>query len=195
MPAAATSFLLWWGLRLSLVAGCLAVVLRSWQQQQQQQQPLSLVPQKNTRKLCYDGIRPSSASPTVPDACLVVDLDTGLFSRDVVPRSELGEDVEERKGYVLPGPWDGHGHLLQYGEFLHSVDLFGAGSADDVRKRVVEYLDRNPEVGGKGEWVRGVGWDQMVMGEMPTAVSFFLLVVGWMGVLTVSRPCSRGTSG
>lgn len=173
MPSQATTFLLWWGLRLSLIAGCLAVVLRSFQQQT----PLSLQEPPNktntTKTICYQGIRPSSHSPTIPNACLTVDPATGLFTRDVVPRSDVDGDVEVKKGYALPGLWDGHGHLLQYGEFLHSVDLFGAASAAEVRERVARYLEgKPPGVGGRGEWIRGVGWDQMVMGGMPSAVSF-----------------------
>lgn len=118
-----------------------------------------------------------------------------------------------RRGYVLPGLWDGHGHLLQYGEFLHSADLFGAGSPAEVRRRLRAYLaenrDANPGLGGSGEWVRGVGWDQMIMGGMPFAVgdsfffSFFspLFCLGfglvwsgpvWLVCLCGSEPGERG---
>ncbi|KAL1839955.1 hypothetical protein VTJ49DRAFT_3809 [Mycothermus thermophilus] len=74
-----------------------------------------------------------------------------------------------RKGHVLPGLWDGHGHLLQYGEFLHSADLFGATSPEEVRRRLRAYLKKHPDVGTEGNWVRGVGWDQMLLGGMPSA--------------------------
>jgi predicted amidohydrolase YtcJ len=74
-------------------------------------------------------------------------------------------------GYAIPGLWDGHGHLLQYGEFLHSVDLFGSKSLDDVRDRIKKYLAANPGAGTKDHWLRGVGWDQSAFGRMPTAVS------------------------
>ncbi|KXJ90915.1 amidohydrolase 3 [Microdochium bolleyi] len=73
------------------------------------------------------------------------------------------------EGYVIPGLWDGHGHLLQYGEFLHSVDLFGTTSLDEARARVRDYVEKNPQAGSKTEWIRGVGWDQMAYGQMPTA--------------------------
>lgn len=75
----------------------------------------------------------------------------------------------EHEGHVIPGLWDGHGHLLQYGEFLHSVDLFGAETLDDVRERVKKYVDENAGAGTKDNWVRGVGWDQTPFGRMPTA--------------------------
>lgn len=81
-----------------------------------------------------------------------------------------------RPGYVLPGLWDGHAHLIPYGEFLHSVNLFGADSPEEVRRRLREYLDANPGVGSKEEWGRGIGWDQMTMGGMPFAVSASSLV-------------------
>ncbi len=73
-------------------------------------------------------------------------------------------------GHVIPGLWDGHGHLIMYGEFLASVDLFGSSSAADVRGRLRTYLDAHPGVGGHDVWLRGFGWDQMAMGgAMPTA--------------------------
>lgn len=92
--------------------------------------------------------------------------------------------VETKEGYVIPGIWDGHGHLIQYGEFLHSVDLFGAKSAEEVRERVRGYLKdaekegEGSDVGSKENWARGVGWDQMVLGEMPSAVSILLWILG-----------------
>lgn len=82
--------------------------------------------------------------------------------------SDLARNADP--GYAIPGLWDGHGHLLQYGEFLNSVDLFGAQSMDDARSRIREYLDSNPTAGSRDEWLRGIGWDQMVLGQTPTAV-------------------------
>ena len=107
---------------------------------------------------CYDGVRTHDDEGPSAD---------GLFSR--VSSGEATEGVK-RDGYVIPGLWDGHGHLLPYGEFLHSVDLFGARSFEEVRERLAAYLEKNPEVGTKDDWVRGVGWDQMALGKMPTAV-------------------------
>lgn len=71
---------------------------------------------------------------------------------------------------MIPGLWDGHGHLRQYGEFLHSVDLFGSSSLEEVMVRVKKYIAENPSAGSKDEWVRGIGWDQTFFGRMPTAV-------------------------
>ncbi|KAK3955172.1 amidohydrolase family-domain-containing protein [Pseudoneurospora amorphoporcata] len=90
-------------------------------------------------------------------------------------KEDGGNNLVTMRGHVIPGIWDGHGHLIQYGEFLHSVDLFGAMSAEEVRTRVREYLKdaekegEGSDVGSKENWARGVGWDQMVLGEMPSA--------------------------
>ncbi|UNI20671.1 hypothetical protein JDV02_006739 [Purpureocillium takamizusanense] len=72
-------------------------------------------------------------------------------------------------GHVIPGLWDGHGHLLQYGQLLHSVDLFGSASLDEARDRIAAYRAANPGAGTRDSWIRGVGWDQAVFGHMPTA--------------------------
>lgn len=69
----------------------------------------------------------------------------------------------------MPGLWDGHGHLLQYGEFLHSADLFGCTEYTCVLDRIASYLDANPDAGTPKNWLRGVGWDQNILGSMPTA--------------------------
>lgn len=114
---------------------------------------------------CYQGIQTFSETNNLAKCFSVADgRFTQVSSPDTLP-------VAESPGYVIPGLWDGHGHLLQYGEFLHSVDLFGSASVDEVCTRVVEYLDEHPGSGSRDEWVRGVGWDQMALGGMPTAVS------------------------
>lgn len=70
-----------------------------------------------------------------------------------------------------------HGHLQQYGEFLHSVDLFGSSSIADVRERLASYLAKHDGVGSKDDWIRGIGWDQMALGGMPTAVQSHSLLL------------------
>ncbi|RPA97694.1 hypothetical protein L873DRAFT_1836286 [Choiromyces venosus 120613-1] len=73
-------------------------------------------------------------------------------------------------GYAMPGLWDGHGHVLQYGEMLRSVKLYGVESIDEVKTRIKEYLKENPTHGTKEKWIRGIGWDQKNFGGvMPVA--------------------------
>jgi len=118
-----------------------------------------------SKTYCYSSI--TTLSPDTPENanCFTVARDgtiTDVFysaTADVIP------------GNVLPGLTDGHGHLLQYGELLNSVNLFGAQSLEEVRSRIKEYMLLHPEAGSEERWIRGVGWDQAAYGRMPTAVS------------------------
>jgi hypothetical protein len=158
----ASSPLIRWGLPISILA--IAFVLALHQQQQPLQQPLT-----TPTTYCYTSIRTlwsSNASPR----CFSVSSD-GHFSDVFTPgNGEIPDDAVSSSGHVIPGLWDGHGHLRQYGEFLHSVDLFGSSSLEEVRVRVKKYIAENPSAGTKEEWVRGIGWDQTFFGRMPTAV-------------------------
>jgi len=136
-----------WGLRLSLLAGSIAVAVRY----QQQQHPLGgdITQHETTQDtFCYQGIRTGDDNDENVNCFSVKD---GQFSR-VFNGESVSERAETRPGYVLPGLWDGHGHLLQYGEFLHSVDLFGSKTADDIRLRLKNYLDANPGTGTRDNW-------------------------------------------
>ncbi|KAI0141709.1 amidohydrolase [Xylariaceae sp. FL1272] len=125
---------------------------------------------------CYQGVR-TNVNTSADANCFSV-TPSGTFSK--LFRAPQGSNLAQTAdpGYAIPGLWDGHGHLLQYGEFgaynstqflLNSVDLFGSRSMDDVRSRVRSYVEDHPGVGTAQEWVRGVGWDQMALGAMPTA--------------------------
>lgn len=57
---------------------------------------------------------------------------------------------------VLPGLIDGHGHLMNLGRLLATLDLRGTSSAAEVRQRVLERQQHVPP----GSWIRGRGWDQ-----------------------------------
>lgn len=50
------------------------------------------------------------------------------------------------------------------------MDLFGTKSIEDVHNRLADYLAQHEGMGGKDDWIRGIGWDQMALGAMPTAV-------------------------
>ena len=74
-------------------------------------------------------------------------------------RPLIGPDTEVwdlNGGAVIPGLIDSHGHLMSLGERLSIVDLFGTRSYREVVERAVSWAARF----GKGEWVRGRGWDQ-----------------------------------
>jgi hypothetical protein len=148
---------------------------------------------------CYQAVRTSAINPAPGVDCFSVSPASGTFTRVFRSSSSSSSSSDDANGdsdgdgeaedghrhrrhrstgYAIPGLWDGHGHLLQYGEFLHSADLFGARSPAEVRRRLRGYLARQrrdrPGVGGRHEWVRGIGWDQMLLGGMPTAAGISL---------------------
>ena len=105
---------------------------------------------------CYVSVRTLSSS--LPHAeCFSVS--NGKFSRVFIDDTSFELSKAYRTGHVVPGLWDGHGHLLQYGELLDSVDLFGSKSMEEVQERLVQYKTQRPEVGTSEQWRRGIGWD------------------------------------
>jgi hypothetical protein len=112
---------------------------------------------------CYESVTTLDKDTPTNANCFEVSRD-GLISR-------VFQGEQNSTGHVYPGLWDGHGHLLQYGELLQSVNLFGSSSLSDAISKVKVYAFANPSAGSKDEWLRGVGWDQAAFGGMPTAVS------------------------
>jgi hypothetical protein len=102
----------------------------------------------------------------------------GKFSSVFVDELTADAVKEARIGYVYPGLWDGHGHLIQFGESLDSVGLFGSTSMDEIKKRLVKYKAARSEKGTSEDWLRGVGWDQAYLeGQWPTSVRSINIVV------------------
>lgn len=128
---------------------------------------------------CYTTVKTLSSGLAHAECFSVLN---GRFSRvfddDLIKDDPSHEAIKNaRAGYVIPGFWDGHGHLLQYGELLNSVNIFGANSMAEVQDRLVKYKADHPEEGTSKQWLRGVGWDQTRFdGEWPTTVSIILLV-------------------
>ncbi|KAF8535604.1 amidohydrolase 3 [Trichophaea hybrida] len=72
--------------------------------------------------------------------------------------------------HVLPGLWDGHAHLLGYGEMLGNVKLYGVNSLEEANKRIDDYRRLHPGSGTRQNWIKGIGWDQSLLPTgMPTA--------------------------
>jgi len=128
-----------------------------------------------TQYHCYASLRTNLDDQNPSARCFGVR--DGLFTGVYTDNELAALTVDDRhvtrhdKAHVIPGLWDGHGHVLAYGEFLHSVDLFGADSFANVRSRIDDYVVKNPHAGSAESWIRGVGWDQVLLGRMPTAVS------------------------
>lgn len=131
---------------------------------------LAFTPRQSDTTYCYQSVTTLS-DQSIQSNCFTVS-SSGIFSRV----SADGVDASsKRKGHVIPGLIDGHGHLLQFGELLQSVNIFGANSLNDAIKRVEEYHEKNPSSGSATEWIRGTGWDQAAFGRMPTAVSCYCM--------------------
>jgi hypothetical protein len=130
--------------------------------------PSTLLPNLFVPTHCYKSVR--TLSSRLPHAeCFTIN--DGKFSSVFVDESALDAVKEARTGYVYPGFWDGHGHLIQFGESLDSVSLFGAESMEEIKSRLVDYRTARPEKGTSAQWLRGVGWDQAhFAGRWPTAV-------------------------
>jgi hypothetical protein len=117
---------------------------------------------------CYVTVQTNSAGLPHAECFSVAD---AKFKRVFLDETSFDVTKEARKGHVIPGLWDGHGHLVQYGESLSSVDLFGTKSMIDVKERLVKYKAGNEEAGTSEQWLRGVGWDQANFnGKWPVAV-------------------------
>ena len=145
---------------IGLVAAILAHAFQS-------QSPLGNVDKVNT--YCYDSILTLSDRDAEAN-CFTVS-PSGTFSQVFYSDpSKPAPNVIRSTGAVIPGLWDGHGHLLQYGELLGSVNLFGASTMREVIARTEKYMTQHPDAGGATEWIRGTGWDQEALGRMPTAV-------------------------
>lgn len=121
---------------------------------------------------CYKSVRTHATG--LPQAeCFTIS--GGKFSNVFLDGTSFPIVKEGRTGHVIPGLWDGHGHLLQYGELMDSVNLFGAESMGEVKNRLTKYKLVNDEVGTSEQWLRGVGWDQAnFKGKWPVAVSYSL---------------------
>lgn len=150
-------------LALSLAAAVLAIIVAVGPQ----------YPFKQAAEItyCYDSI--TTLSDQTNANCFTVT--GGKFSRVFENRADEflhSRDVVRNSGVVIPGLWDGHGHILGYGELLQTVDLFGSKSLDDASDRIKKYLTTHPTEGTKEEWIRGNGWDQAAFGRMPVAQDF-----------------------
>ncbi|KAL9108168.1 MAG: hypothetical protein Q9227_007022 [Pyrenula ochraceoflavens] len=122
-------------------------------------------PQNKT--YCYDSVKTLTDPPSEAN-CFTVS-ESGVFSSIFSLDSKAAKPYKQA-GHVLPGLWDGHGHLLPYGESLDSVNLFGSQSLDDARKRIHNYVLKHEDRGTRNDWIRGIGWDQAAFeGIMPTA--------------------------
>jgi hypothetical protein len=108
-------------------------------------------------------------------------IEKGIFTEvlNYEPTSK-SEKITRLDGFVLPGIIESHGHILQYGEMLESVSLYGAQSVAEIRSRIKDFLTlhKGEDYGTRKKWIRGIGWDQAYFGGiMPTAVCSYTLIL------------------
>jgi hypothetical protein len=125
--------------------------------------------EKRYKVYCYDHVK--TLSKEMPDAKCFSVSEAGSILNIFKKVEHAPTHREIRKGSVIPGLWDGHGHVLQLGESLQSVNLFDATSMKDSLALVSQYVEKYPDAGSSKKWIRGIGWDQAIYGKMPTAVS------------------------
>ncbi|EPS39471.1 hypothetical protein H072_6701 [Dactylellina haptotyla CBS 200.50] len=110
----------------------------------------------------------------VPDTatCFEVSAD-GVFGavwkeRNDVPEARRGK-IMDVDGWVMPGFWDGHGHIVDYGKMEEGVILYNQ-NMPEVINSILAYAEAHPTYGSRDHWIQGTGWDQAYFGgKMPTA--------------------------
>jgi predicted amidohydrolase YtcJ len=65
------------------------------------------------------------------------------------------ETVQLHEQFVVPGFNDAHVHLGSAGEGMLAVRLYGAGSIEELKKRLAASVASHKP----GEWITGAGWD------------------------------------
>jgi predicted amidohydrolase YtcJ len=75
---------------------------------------------------------------------------------------------------LLPGLIDAHGHIMEYGRALTTLDLSGTTSLADAQTKLANYAASHPSP----IWIHGFGWNQEVwnLGRFPTAADIDLAV-------------------
>lgn len=68
---------------------------------------------------------------------------------------EVKEKLDAGGKFIYPGLIDAHAHFVGYAQSLHTVNLVGTGSWEEVLERVESFAKEHPE-----GWITGRGWDQ-----------------------------------
>ena len=84
------------------------------------------------------------------------------FDADILRlKGEKTAVVDLRGRAVTPGFHDAHAHFLKGALFLNQVDLNGAKSLAEIKKRVAAYASSHPEA----DWILGRGWEQAAFAD------------------------------
>src|ERR1700742_4532024 len=118
-------------LRLSFVAVLIAAIIAIAKRTQ--------TPLQADQTYCYASVKTLSPQHEKVN-CFSVS-SSGKFTRVFLePKADsLETDVIRSPGNVIPGLWDGHGHVLGLGESIHEVALYNSKSLSETLERVHEY--------------------------------------------------------
>jgi predicted amidohydrolase YtcJ len=86
---------------------------------------------------------------------------------ELAARADGAKVVDGHGKTMLPGLIDAHGHIMDLGYALNSVDLIGTRSLDEALARISAYATAHPDA----KWIVGNGWNQVIwkLGRFPTA--------------------------
>jgi predicted amidohydrolase YtcJ len=119
----------------------------------------------NTRLITGGTIFTTDPDQPLAEALLVEgDRIIGVGGKALIADCE-GRDIERLDvagGLVVPGFVDGHVHVAMTGSAMHKAQLQGAGSLEEIQKRVLEWAQANPDA----PRVLGTNW---VHGDIPAA--------------------------
>lgn len=104
----------------------------------------------------------NSANPRAEAVAVAGNKIVAVGSNDEIERyieDGVTEVLELDGKLVVPGFNDAHLHFIKYGGVLDGLNLTGITSYD----RMVEMLDAKVEQVSPGEWIRGSGWDHVII--------------------------------
>ena len=98
-----------------------------------------------------------------------------LARTDKRPR-QVDYAVDEKGKVMLPGLIDAHGHVMEIGFGLLTLDLSETKSLAEAQAKIAAYAAANPE----RPWILGRGWnqEQWGLGRFPTAAELDAAVAG-----------------
>lgn len=101
------------------------------------------------------------------DALVVVDGRIAYVGDSATARRIAGADAAETDldgATVLPGFVDGHAHVVGTGEVAGQVDLWGAGTVEEIQRRIRDFAATHPDV----PRIRAHGWNHgAIPGGLP----------------------------
>jgi predicted amidohydrolase YtcJ len=119
---------------------------------------------------CYQSVQTSAHDPDTSPKCFSTS-SSGTIAKvwKINSDKDIPKPAKLQPGAVIPGLWDGHGHVIGLGDTLAIADLYFAANLEDTTSRLKRYAEEHPDAGTKINWLRGSGWDQAAYGRMPTA--------------------------